>query len=210
MVAGQDVEQREDGTFASRKVAKDRTISTVDTEARHGHKSHDRHFDGFKAHVLLDPDSGLIDEVAATAGNVADRDALDELLSPVAAIPEKPAVFGDSAYADGQTLEGLEGQGFEVMAKVPQPLGSRKAVRRPPPGSAARRRRRRGQPGSPGSRPGHEMPPRRAHRLGRGRRACRPRRRRRARRDGREARHREGRAQEKAAPPGDAESERPV
>jgi hypothetical protein len=45
-VAGQDVEQGEDGTFVvARKVAKDRVISTVDTEARHGHKSHDRHFD---------------------------------------------------------------------------------------------------------------------------------------------------------------------
>jgi hypothetical protein len=48
-VAGQDVEQREDGTFAiAKKVAKDRVISTVDPEARHGHKSHNRHFDGYK------------------------------------------------------------------------------------------------------------------------------------------------------------------
>jgi hypothetical protein len=38
VVAGQDVEQRENGTFViARKVAKDRTISTVDTDARHGH-----------------------------------------------------------------------------------------------------------------------------------------------------------------------------
>ncbi len=120
LVAGQDVEQKEDGTFAiAKKVAKDRTISTVDPETRHGHKSHDRHFDGYKAHVCIDPDSEQVDEVSVTAGNVADRAPLDELLSPVAELAEKPAIFGDSAYADGETLERLEGQGFEVMAKVP-------------------------------------------------------------------------------------------
>jgi hypothetical protein len=49
LVAGQDVEQRDDGTFRIvKKVAKDRVISTVDTEARHGHKSANRHFDGYK------------------------------------------------------------------------------------------------------------------------------------------------------------------
>ena len=124
VVAGQDVEQREDGTFViARKVAKDRTISTVGTEARHGHKSHDRHFDGFKGHFSIDPCSELIDEVAGTAGNVADREAVDDLLAPVADLPEKPEVFGDSAYADGETLEHLEGQGFPVTAKVPPAVG---------------------------------------------------------------------------------------
>ena len=49
LVAGQDVEQGDDGCFRiARRVAPDRVISTVDPEARHGHKSHNRHFDGYK------------------------------------------------------------------------------------------------------------------------------------------------------------------
>lgn len=49
LVAGQDVAEGEDGVFRIvRGVAKDRVISTVDTEARHGHKSKNRHFDGYK------------------------------------------------------------------------------------------------------------------------------------------------------------------
>jgi hypothetical protein len=64
----------------------------------------------------------LIDEVAVTAGNVADRDPVDELLAQVAELDDKPVVFGDSAYADGDTLERLEGQGFEMMSKVPPAL----------------------------------------------------------------------------------------
>jgi hypothetical protein len=119
-LAGQDVEEGDDGAFRiAAKVAKDRIISVVDTEARHGHKSHDRKFDGFKTHLSIDPDSELIDEVAVTAANAADHDAVDDLLAPAAGATAKPVVFGDSAYADGQTIARLEGQGFEVMTKVP-------------------------------------------------------------------------------------------
>jgi hypothetical protein len=59
-VVGQDLEAGDDGIFRiARKVAKDRIISTVDPEARHGHKSSARGFDGFKGHIGLDPDSDL-------------------------------------------------------------------------------------------------------------------------------------------------------
>ena len=81
LVAGQDVEQGEDGVFRiARKTARDRVISTVDTASRHGHKSRNRRFDGYKAHLSVDPDSELIDEVAATAANAPDRAAAGELL----------------------------------------------------------------------------------------------------------------------------------
>src|SRR5512135_3787325 len=51
LLAGQDVEAGEDGVFRiARKVARDRVICTVDTEARHGHKSRARTFDGYKTH----------------------------------------------------------------------------------------------------------------------------------------------------------------
>lgn len=50
LVAGQDVDQGDDGIFRiARRVAKDRVISTVYTEARHGHKTRNRRFDGYKA-----------------------------------------------------------------------------------------------------------------------------------------------------------------
>jgi len=67
LVAGQDVAAGDDGVFRIvRGVAKDRVISTTDTEARHGHKSKNRHFDGYKAHISIDPDSELIAEIVAT------------------------------------------------------------------------------------------------------------------------------------------------
>jgi len=121
LVAGQDVAAGIDGIFGIvRGVAKDRTISTVDPEARHGHKSRNRRFDGYKTHVSVDPDSELIAAATATAGNVADRDAVEDLLAEPGADPEsKPDVVGDSAYADGATLDSLGEEGYEVVAKVP-------------------------------------------------------------------------------------------
>jgi len=120
LVAGQDVEQGEDGVFRiARKTARDRVISTVDTAARHGHKSRHRRFDGYKAHLSVDPDSELIDEVAATPANTPDREAAGGLLGEHASRDDKPQVVGDSAYGDAATRAGLEAAGFTVTAKCP-------------------------------------------------------------------------------------------
>ena len=72
LVAGQDVEPAEgsDGTDGrwriARKVAPERVISTVDPEARHAHKTRARRQDGYKAHVKVEPDTGLITGCALT------------------------------------------------------------------------------------------------------------------------------------------------
>ena len=120
LVAGQDVGQGADGVFRiARKTARGRVISTVDTQARHGHKSRRRRFDGYKAHLSVDPDSELIDEVAASAANTPDRDAAGELLEQHADSEDKPEVVGDSAYGDAATRADLGTAGFTVTAKCP-------------------------------------------------------------------------------------------
>jgi hypothetical protein len=120
LVAGQDVAQGDDGVFRIvRGVARDRVISTVDPEARHGHKSRNRRFDGYKAHISIDPDSELIDEIVATPANTPDRDAVTDLLADHADATDKPVVMGDSAYADGATRGALDDAGFSVVAKCP-------------------------------------------------------------------------------------------
>jgi hypothetical protein len=130
LVAGQDVDADEEGVFRiARRVAPDRVISTVDPEARHGHKSRSRRFDGYKAHISIDPDSELIDNIVVTPANVADADAVTDLLADEGDDPggndagekggERPLIFGDSAYAGPDTISDLNDAGFEVIAKVP-------------------------------------------------------------------------------------------
>ena len=94
-VVGQDLEQTEAGLFRiARRVAADRVISTVDPEARHGHKTAARGFDGYKGHIAIDPDSELITAIEVTAGNVGDASAAAALLAevlPVSTTPTEPA-----------------------------------------------------------------------------------------------------------------------
>ena len=60
-VTGQDIEETDDGRFRIFEgTTPDRVISTVDPEARHGHKTAAHGFDGYKAHVAVDPDSEVI------------------------------------------------------------------------------------------------------------------------------------------------------
>src|SRR5664279_1285299 len=60
-LVGQDLDEGADGVFrVARRVAKDRVISTVDPQARHGHKTAAHGYDGYKAHVAIDPDSEVI------------------------------------------------------------------------------------------------------------------------------------------------------
>ena len=59
-VLGQDLEQDQDVFKIARKVARDRVISTVDPEARHGHKTVSRSFDCYKGHLAEDPDSEIV------------------------------------------------------------------------------------------------------------------------------------------------------
>lgn len=123
LVCGQDVAEHDGRFVIVRGVAKDRVISTVDTEARHGHKSLHRRFDGYKSHLAIEPDSEIITEVVATAANVADREAIDELLEEVTTDEEEdkelPTVIGDSAYADGVTRATLAERHVTLMSKVP-------------------------------------------------------------------------------------------
>ena len=85
-VLGQDLEHTDDGVFRiARRVAKDRVISTVDPQARHGHKTVSRGFDGYKGHLAADPDSEIITNTKVSAGNVGDgavaADLIEDLLS---------------------------------------------------------------------------------------------------------------------------------
>ena len=91
-VTGQDLEESEDGIFRiARRVAKDRIISTVDPDARHGHKTSARGgFYGYKGHVSVDPDSELILATAVTAANGGDAAAADELLADDLATTDQP------------------------------------------------------------------------------------------------------------------------
>ena len=122
---GQDLETDDEGTFRiARRVAPDRVISTVDVDARHGHKTSTRSFDGYKGHIALDPDSEIVTATSVTPGNAGDAAVAPELLADdlTAAEPDAPlTVYGDAAYGSGELLETLEQADAGIRIKVQPP-----------------------------------------------------------------------------------------
>lgn len=146
-VVGQDLDQGEDGVFRIvRGVAADRTISTLDPDARHGHKTQSKGFDGYKGHIAEDPDSEIITNTKVTPGNVGDGAVAAELIDDLASDEpstakagkardnrsrkkrkrRKPKVFGDAAYGSGEFQQHLEDHDIESGCKTQRPS--------PPPG----------------------------------------------------------------------------
>lgn len=137
-VVGQDIEEGADGVFRIlRGVAPDRVISTVDPEARHGHKTASRGFDGYKGHIAVDAESEIITATDVTAGNAGDASAADALLADVltstdntpseADNTEKLEVYGDASYGTADLVEKLEDAGVEPNVKV-QPPSAREGM----------------------------------------------------------------------------------
>jgi Transposase DDE domain/Transposase domain (DUF772) len=129
LVAGQDVEPAEgsDGTDGrwriARKVAEDRTISTVDTDARHVHKSVHHRQDGYKAHLAVEPETGLV--VAAELTKACGEDHHEAVVGLAlldADIEPGPfEVLADAAYGTGDVRVAL-GEADHVAIIKPPPL----------------------------------------------------------------------------------------
>jgi hypothetical protein len=127
LVAGQDVEPVEDsdGTEGrwriARRVAPDRVISTVDPEARHAHKTRSRRQDGYKAHVMVEPDTGIVTDTALTPASGPDNSDAAVGIDLLAGENDQVEVLGDSAYGTGEMLDATGQAGHTPVIK-PWPL----------------------------------------------------------------------------------------
>lgn len=127
-VLGQDLEAGDDGRFRiARRVAKDRVISTVDPDARHGHKTSARGFDGYKGHIAVDPDSEIITDTTVTAGNAGDASVAEDLVGDVlddqtrSDDAPRPKVYGDSAYGTGELQQRLDDDHIDSGCRTQPP-----------------------------------------------------------------------------------------
>ena len=131
LVAGQDVEPADgsdgsDGRWRiARKVAPDRVISTVDPDTRHAHKSRQKRQDGFKGHLIAEPDTGLVTAaVLSKASGSENSDAargIDLLAADRSIGYTAIEVLGDSAYGSGPMLAAIGSAGHAALVK-PMPL----------------------------------------------------------------------------------------
>jgi Transposase DDE domain len=98
-------------------VAENRVISTVDPQARHVHKTVHHRQDGYKAHVAIEPDTGLF-----TAGELTEASGEDNHEAVVGLDlldnddqPGPFGVLGDSAYGTGEARAALAEAGHTAI-----------------------------------------------------------------------------------------------
>ena len=93
-------------------------ISTVDPQARHMRKSRSEYRDGYKAHIAIEPETGLVTKAILTKANVVDGRCATALVAD-----EDPGlmVLGDTGYASGETLAALEAAEHRAAIK-PWPI----------------------------------------------------------------------------------------
>lgn len=125
LIAGQDVEPADgsDGTDGrwriARRTAPDRIISTVDVEARHIHKSAQQRDDGYKAHLAVEPETGLFTAVALRPGAGAAHHETAVAPDLLAAEDGRLQILADAAYAAAELRAALTAAGHRLLIKPP-------------------------------------------------------------------------------------------
>jgi hypothetical protein len=127
LIASQDVEPADgsDGTDGrwriARRVATDRVLSVHDPDTRHVHKTVHQRTDGYKAHVAVEPDTGLVTDCTLRQASGADNHEATVGLELLA--DEEPGleVLGDSAYGTAEARVALADAGHAAVIK-PIPL----------------------------------------------------------------------------------------
>ncbi len=117
----QDIERDGEGPRLRQGTARDRIVSAHDPEMRHGHKSRQRRFDGYKAAVAVEVDSQLITAATVLPANAGDGEGALALVeaSEANTASEVETAIGDCAYGGGELRQEFAESGRSLVARVP-------------------------------------------------------------------------------------------
>lgn len=118
-VEEQNLERESDGTVSLRDgVAKDRRISIEDPEMRHGRKSKNKTFNGYKEHIASAVGERLILACAVTPANAPEYTTADTLTGEILDQGfEIEEMLIDRGYVKSKVVEQVEQDGGEVLSK---------------------------------------------------------------------------------------------
>jgi hypothetical protein len=123
----QDVVETSDATGTPQATiragtAKGRMPSARDPQARHGHKSKRKRFEGHKAAIATDTETQLIVGADVLAGDAPDAEGLLAQVEQVERATGQAVgkTIGDCAYGSGATRQQFADAGRELLARVPQ------------------------------------------------------------------------------------------
>lgn len=119
-IVKQDIYLDKDGTYKIIDgTAKDRIISTIDPEMRHGHKTSSKIQDGYKTEIITGGKNGeLVIALDTVPANTADGTKMGELLDKADEDGfHVNKLYGDTAYSDWDEIKKREGE-TEFCVKV--------------------------------------------------------------------------------------------
>jgi hypothetical protein len=121
-LVGQDFDIDSDGIpRLHRGTRSDRIISTVDPEMRHGRKSRQTRFDGYKLSAsATSGNEPLITAVHVAPGGEADGSQAKHLIDAMTPDRRPDRILGDTAYGNGQVRAELAQRQVDVLAPVPE------------------------------------------------------------------------------------------
>lgn len=124
-IVEQDVEpgDEQEGPKIRQGVAKDRTVSVADPDMRHGRKSSGKIYNGHKAHIAVDVDSGVITAVEVTSPSEADGSRVGSLIQQTAETTgsEVTEALGDAAYSSREAIRQATEANVTLVSKMPAP-----------------------------------------------------------------------------------------
>jgi hypothetical protein len=121
-VVGQDFDCDDDDVPRLRRgTASDRIVSTVDPEMRHGRKSRQHRFDGYKlSAAATNTPVPLITAIDVAPGCEPDGPQAKHLIDAQPAGRRPGRVLADTAYGNGAVRAEMAERGVEVLAPVPE------------------------------------------------------------------------------------------
>ncbi|QSZ27574.1 IS1182 family transposase [Aceticella autotrophica] len=122
-IALQDVEITNDGHVKMIKgTAKDRIISVVDDEMRHGRKTSSKLSDGYKAEIITGGEKGsVVVGIEVDGANIADGEHMSDLIEQSRRNGvDIDKLYGDCAYSDFEEIEKRKEEGTDFCIRVPE------------------------------------------------------------------------------------------
>ena len=111
-----------EGPTIRRGVARERMPSVADPEMRHGRTSNGTTYDGHKAHVAVEGESGIVTSVDITAPSEPEGgrfgDLVEETEELTGSVVEE--ALGDSAYGTARTVSEANRRKIQLITKMPR------------------------------------------------------------------------------------------
>jgi IS5 family transposase len=117
-ILNENIEEKNGEVQKKKEHVKNKLVSLVDKDARHGAKSDEKPFTGYKANIMESED-GFVTNINGTSGNTYDGDILVPLVDEKTENSSKPPkIEGDTHYGSAENRFQMSMRGITIVAPL--------------------------------------------------------------------------------------------